>query len=275
MRLVSVVLRHAEGISPRVLREMLRARDLRIDGRRTDRDEAVFEGQEIRAYLPKQVLRKQKPLPENELVYLDNYLCVISKPQGLPCEDSRGECGDTAVSRTRALLSAKGETGDLILCHRLDVKTGGLLMLAREEEAAEIVRSAFRTRTIDKEYECLVKGCPQKKRGYPYGIPQKRRRCGERQRNGQAEARSGSDSDAVPCRGIGKDFAPPRRSLNRTNAPDPRTSCAYRTSNPWRRPVWGSCAEPDGRRYGAAPLGRPSVPERPGGKTDLRKRSDV
>ena len=163
MRLIPVVLRHAEGVSPHILREMLRARELRIDGRRTDRDEAVFAGQEIRAYLPKQMLKKQKPLSESELVYLDEYLCVINKPQGLPCEDSRGELGDTAFSRTRALLAGKGESGDLILCHRLDVKTGGLLLFAREEEAAEIIRSAFRTRTIEKEYECLVKGCPQKK----------------------------------------------------------------------------------------------------------------
>ena len=163
MRLIPVVLRHAEGVSPHILREMLRARELRIDGQRTDRDEAVFAGQEIRAYLPKQMLKKQKPLSESELVYLDEYLCVINKPQGLPCEDSRGEWGDTAFSRTRALLAEKGESSDLILCHRLDVKTGGLLLFAREEEAAEIIRSAFRTRTIDKEYECLVKGCPQKK----------------------------------------------------------------------------------------------------------------
>ncbi|MCR4706699.1 MAG: RluA family pseudouridine synthase [Clostridiales bacterium] len=163
MRVIPVLLRHAEGISPQVLKKMLQSRDVRIDGRRTDRDEAVFAGQEIRAYLPKQVLRRTKALEESRLVYLDEFLCVIEKPQGLPCEDSRGECGDTAYSRTRELLLQKGEKGELILCHRLDVKTGGLLVFAREAEAAETLVTAFRTRTIEKEYECLVKGCPQKK----------------------------------------------------------------------------------------------------------------
>ena len=163
MKLLPVLLRHAEGVPPYVLREMLRARDVRIDGRRTDQDEPVFAGQEIRAYFPKQLLREPKSLEEKELIYLDEFLCVIHKPQSLPCEESRGDYGDTALTRTRALLAGKGEGGELILCHRLDVKTGGLLIFARDAETAEMVQEAIRLRTIEKEYECLVKGCPQKK----------------------------------------------------------------------------------------------------------------
>lgn len=163
LNLISVLLRHAEGVPPRILREMLRTRSVRIDGRRINRDEAVASGQEIRAYLPRQMIREAKALAEDRLVYLDKFLCIINKPQGLPCEDSRGACGDTAYSRTRALLSGGRENDGLFLCHRLDVKTGGLLVFARDETAAEILKTAFQLRKVDKEYECLVKGCPQKK----------------------------------------------------------------------------------------------------------------
>lgn len=164
MRVLSLLLRHAEGTPPRDLKRALGAKDVRINGRRTDRDEAVFFGQEIRAYFPKAALSRQAALEEGRLVYSDPLLCVIDKPQGLPCLDERGgDCGDTALSRTAALLREKGEPANLFPCHRLDVKTCGLLVFAREAAAAEILRGAFKTRAMEKEYECLVKGCPQKK----------------------------------------------------------------------------------------------------------------
>ena len=46
-------------------------------------------------------------------------------------------------------------------CHRLDHRTCGLCLFAKNEAALLILQEAFRDRTIEKYYECLVRGVPK------------------------------------------------------------------------------------------------------------------
>ena len=164
MRLLAVVTRHAAGIPLPAQKQALRAREIRIDGRRTDQDERVFAGQEIRAYFPQKALAGPPALEPERIKYLDDAVCVIDKPQGLQSCADEDACGaDTALERTKALLRTRKERDSLYPCHRLDVWTGGLLVFARHEESLDQLEEAFRIRTLQKTYECLVKGCPQKK----------------------------------------------------------------------------------------------------------------
>ena len=58
----------------------------------------------------------------------------------------------------------QGEKTDRIrLCHRLDVQTGGLLLLTKDDAAYEAAREAFEQRTMEKFYTCRTKGCPAKR----------------------------------------------------------------------------------------------------------------
>lgn len=87
---------------------------------------------------------------------------LIVKPQGLPSQEEGDPLsGDTALTRAIAHVAAEGERTDCVrLCHRLDVQTGGLLLLTKDDEAYASAVEAFRARTVRKFYVCRVKGCP-------------------------------------------------------------------------------------------------------------------
>lgn len=147
------------------VREVMKKRDVRIDGVRIASDVRLQAGQEIRVFWPKSVIssqQKEKTLPPPEIVYEDERVLLINKPQGIASQNEDHPLqGDTALTRVRAYLQAKGEqTEGLHLCHRLDVQTGGLLFFAKDDEAFESALQAFSERTFRKFYTCRVKGCP-------------------------------------------------------------------------------------------------------------------
>ena len=68
------------------------------------------------------------------------------------------------LTRVMAEKQRQGEKTDRIrLCHRLDVQTGGLILLTKDDAAYEAARETFEQRTMEKFYTCRPKGCPAKR----------------------------------------------------------------------------------------------------------------
>lgn len=150
------------------IREAIKKRDVRIDGARISGDVRVHAGQEIRVFWPKAVVsarQQEKALPPPEIVFEDERVLLINKPQGIQSqnEDSPLE-GDTALTRVLSYLQGRNERTDQVhLCHRLDVQTGGLLLFAKDDAAFDAAMKAFSARTFQKFYTCRVKGCPARR----------------------------------------------------------------------------------------------------------------
>ena len=147
------------------IKEAVKKRDVRIDGVRVERDVRISAGQEIRVYWPKSVIeaqKKEKVLPVPEIVYEDDQVLLINKPQGIQSQNEENPLlGDSALTRVKAYLEANSrDTAQLHLCHRLDVQTGGLLLFALTDEAFDAALEGFSQRTFQKFYTCRVKGCP-------------------------------------------------------------------------------------------------------------------
>ena len=163
LMLSRLLMQVAADVPAWAVREAIKKRDVRIDGVRISGDVRVSEGQEIRVFWPKSVVQaEKKTLPAPEIVYEDEHVLLLNKPQGIPSqnEDSPLE-GDSALTRALACLETRGEKTDHVrLCHRLDVQTGGLLLLTKDEAAYEAAVEAFSARTFQKFYTCRVKGCP-------------------------------------------------------------------------------------------------------------------
>lgn len=168
LMLMQLLMQTAGDVPLWAIREAVKKRDVRIDGVRVQGDVRVHAGQEIRVYWPKSILTEQKrderTLPAPEIVFEDERVLLINKPQGIQSQnEDQPLSGDTALTRVRAYLLGKGESADqLHLCHRLDVQTGGLLLFVKDDEAFESAMQAFSLRTFQKFYTCRVKGCPAK-----------------------------------------------------------------------------------------------------------------
>jgi len=96
-------------------------------------------------------------------------LYLLNKPPGLNVHDEDGEPG---VLQTLAL---SGNDEALWPVHRLDKITSGLLLVARQQEAARQLSMAFEARHIDKYYLAIGCGKPQKKQGWIIGDMQRAR----------------------------------------------------------------------------------------------------
>jgi 23S rRNA pseudouridine1911/1915/1917 synthase len=86
---------------------------------------------------------------------------ALDKPAGVSMATS-SRPGRSATEAVRRLLEACGERPDpgLLLVHRLDVGTSGVVLLAREEAAHRALSLALQNRRVRKTYRALVWGHP-------------------------------------------------------------------------------------------------------------------
>ena len=94
--------------------------------------------------------------------YADKDVLVVNKPAGVTVANADGG-EDTLEAR----LNAAGVIAYPV--HRLDAKTSGLIVFARNEQAKAALDEAMRLRTIKKSYRAIVKGRPQTEKGKLYG----------------------------------------------------------------------------------------------------------
>lgn len=85
------------------------------------------------------------------IVFADDAIIVIDKPPGLLAVPGRQEA-DCAWSRVAATHA------DVLVVHRLDQATSGLMVLARGIDAQRRLGMAFAARRIDKGYQAIVHG---------------------------------------------------------------------------------------------------------------------
>lgn len=142
----ALYLRRAFPLIPEhVLRDALNARDVKVNGVRASQETTVSPGSVVRLYTP-----FSASLP---VVYEDSRVLLVNKPAGLSSDED--EWGGMTV-----LSEANQERPDkrMRLCHRLDNQTCGLIVLAADDESEACLLAAFENRTLDKRYQCLVRG---------------------------------------------------------------------------------------------------------------------
>ena len=96
-----------------------------------------------------------------QIVYQDEYLAVINKPQGLAVHPSAGHWDNTLVN---ALLfhikDLSGINGELRpgIVHRLDKDTSGLMLVAKNDLAHRNLAEQIANKTCIRRYLALVQG---------------------------------------------------------------------------------------------------------------------
>ena len=135
-----------------VLRELMKKRDVRINGIKCGKDETVRGGDVLEIYADS----RHFEVPA-EVIYDDGHLLAEVKPQGLPSlPDADGVGADTMEARMRRIHP------EARLCHRLDAATGGVLLAALDETTYEQAFAAFKEHGIRKTYRALLCARPPK-----------------------------------------------------------------------------------------------------------------
>lgn len=95
-----------------------------------------------------------------DIVYEDEYLMVINKPSGLVVHPGAGNQNNTLVNGLlyyNKVLS-KGENFRPGVVHRLDKDTSGLMIVAKDDKAHELLADDFKNKRIHREYTALLDG---------------------------------------------------------------------------------------------------------------------
>ena len=139
------------------IRRIFDARDVKLDGMRVSRDQAAKAGQILKIYVP-DTLAGTLSVSGLSVVYEDEDVLLVNKRAGISVEaDARG--GVTLTDLCAAHVARRDpDAFPPAACHRLDNRTCGLCLFAKNPRALEILQDAFRSRSLEKYYICLVRG---------------------------------------------------------------------------------------------------------------------
>ena len=160
-------------------RSQLKARNARLfrDGREVKLSCKLTRGDALRLEWTEapsvEIVAEELPL---DLIYRDNDVYVIDKPQGMVTHPAAGNWSGTLANGVLWLetLDASSSLQDKGLralppragiVHRLDKDTSGVIIVARTAQAHEFLSRQFRERLAHKEYFAIVRGAPKTERG--------------------------------------------------------------------------------------------------------------
>lgn len=131
----------------------LRKKDIKINGKRVNKDVIVFNRDEILIYISDDLLDSQTPSFDLEIIYEDNNILVINKPTNIEV---------TGNNSLTDFIHKYYKNLDFspMPCHRLDRNTTGLILYAKNAESLDILLNKFKNHEIEKHYLALVYGVP-------------------------------------------------------------------------------------------------------------------
>lgn len=127
------------GFSKPITNQIIKNKDIKIDGKRLCEDDMVFAGQTVVVFAP------EKPSARFSVIFEDENVIVLDK--GCDIEVQGKDSLESAIPGSIAV-------------HRLDRNTTGVMIMAKNEEAAEALKQAFKDKTVQKTYVCEVFGRP-------------------------------------------------------------------------------------------------------------------
>ncbi len=166
-RLLRWFLRHFPSMPQREFYRLCRGGQIRVNSRRCKGTEILRDGDVVRvpptvgeyAVAPKKTesgehfsLNDLEQLRLN-IIHNDDDIVVFNKPAGLAVQ------GGTGIRKSiDKMAAALFPYARVSLVHRLDMETSGLLVMAKNQNAAQVLSREFQNKTANKEYLALLNG---------------------------------------------------------------------------------------------------------------------
>ena len=140
--------------------EKIAAGDVLLNGLKASGQENLGSGDSVK-YLA--LIQAEPPVPRSiPVIYEDEDLLIVNKPAHIPVHPSGRYLRNTLI---HVLKAKRPKESLLFLAHRLDRETSGLCVLTKTHLAKEKVYWQFFRGEVEKTYEALVWGAPNKDSG--------------------------------------------------------------------------------------------------------------
>lgn len=100
------------------------------------------------------------------ILYEDGWLLAVDKPAGLTTQQPRRRAPGETTAHERVLLqlaAREGQRVEILLFHRLDRLTTGVLVFARQQAATRGLTKLWSSGAADKRYLAIVHGRPEER----------------------------------------------------------------------------------------------------------------
>ncbi|MEO6570254.1 MAG: RluA family pseudouridine synthase [Ilumatobacteraceae bacterium] len=119
--------------------------------------------------IPEEEAPRADPTVEFVVVHEDEHIVVVDKPAGLVVHPGAGNPDGTLANGLLARYPDVADVGERIrpgIVHRLDAGSSGLLVVARTQQAADLLSEQFSSHRATRAYLALVWGHPSA----PHGV---------------------------------------------------------------------------------------------------------
>ena len=149
------------GISRSTVKKMIDEGFVLVNGKEVKASLILSEADElfVKDGFIKETSFEAEDIPIN-IVYEDDDLLVINKKSGMVVHPGNGNTGGTLVNAlmhyTKNLSNKEAFRPGIV--HRIDKDTSGLMLVAKNDKAHDILAEGFKNKTIKREYIALVCG---------------------------------------------------------------------------------------------------------------------
>ena len=162
-RIDKYISENAENMTRSAVQKLIAEGCVTVNGKIPDKNLKLKTGDEITVNMPEPEICEA--LPENiplDIVYEDNDLLVVNKPRGMVVHPATGNYTGTLVN---ALMYHCGDRLSSIngvirpgIVHRIDKDTSGLLIVAKNDFAHNILAEQIKEHSFTRKYQAVVVG---------------------------------------------------------------------------------------------------------------------
>lgn len=144
-----------KGISKNMASSLIKEKMVRIDGKKRDSRDILSGGEELRVFMPKEIIDYEPIKMDLVIAYEDDDVLVIDKPAGITVNSKN----QISLANGIAYYFQKNNIKRKIrFLNRLDRDTSGCIMIAKSALAQAYYQKQLESRQLEKWYETVVDG---------------------------------------------------------------------------------------------------------------------
>ncbi len=175
-RLDKFLLKYLNKANKSFVYKMLRKKNIKLNEKKAEGSEMLQLNDTVKLFLSDETIESFREVKEVkkstktiQVIYEDENILVVNKPQGVLIHPDSSDKIDTMIDRVLSHLVENGsfDPKDSLgftpaICNRLDLNTSGVIIVGKNLQSVQRLNYLFKNKMIDKNYKCIVVGRVEK-----------------------------------------------------------------------------------------------------------------
>ncbi len=175
-RLDKFLLKYLNKANKSFIYKMLRKKNIKLNEKKAEGSEMLQLNDTVKLFLSDETIESFREVKEVKksnkevlVIYEDENVLVVNKPQGVLIHPDSSDKTDTMIDRVLSHLVENGSfnPSDSLgftpaICNRLDLNTSGVIIVGKNLQSVQRLNYLFKNKKIDKNYKCIVVGRVEK-----------------------------------------------------------------------------------------------------------------